>query len=324
MDNYCTGTVSNKFDAIIDRNVYEKHNINIVAKIKECHVIIANKLDCEILHSKKMIIICERYDSTSIGSSPNDYSHKKVIAIFKDFLPRDTKLLLADTVSKRYHYGLLKRIYGTDTPFDKPRTDKQKYINKFKQVSWGLPQYSHLPINKHMVYCNEHKNNEKNIDVFCICHDHDDKKELAMHRKDIKEKLHLITNDGHKVITGEGYGAREFHDALLQSKICVSPWGIGERIATDQKAILSGCVLVKPDCDFVKTFPDLYHAANYVACKQDLSDLVEICLDILKNYDKYLLRTRNAQALLHNTTRKEYINNFCSKVKEVYEEHTKK
>ena len=46
--------------------------------------------------------------------------------------------------------------------------------------------------------------------------------------------------------------------------------------------------MVKPNSDFIETWPDIYrNGVTYVACKHDLSDLNEVCQDVLDNYGDY-------------------------------------
>jgi hypothetical protein len=316
IDNYLFGLPSHKLDDIIDTKIMKEFDITQVDKIKEADILIACRVDCELIHSKKPIILCERYDSLSIGTVPTYYSYKNVISIFKDYLPRDLSTLLKPTVKKRYHFKILQDIYNTNIDEDCILPDIEHYLHKFRMVPWGLAQYTHLPINKHMKYCVESSGNfDKTIDIFCVCHQHESP--LSNHRNNIKDIIKNMKNVN--VYCEDNVNMITFHEKLASSKIVVAPWGLGKRIASDQKAILCDCVLVKPDSDDVLTFPDLYQEKYYVKCKPDLSDLEDICNMILNDYDTYLERTRAANKLLLSITAESFQRNFYKNIKEVYQ-----
>lgn len=316
-DNFKIGEPTNSFKDIIDGKTFEKNNIKIVDTIRDSNLIIAGRLCCEIIHSKRPVIICERYDSSSIGVSYNYYSSGQVKSVFKNYLPRDKKMLLESTNKKRYHYHLLSKIYS-DIKDDELVVDRiEPFLDKFRQVTWRMT-YTHLPINKHMKYCVDNRNKvKKDIDIFCVCHDHVDL--LKTHRYDIKAKVNKLKEKYNlNIVCGNGLNQNDYHNNLIRSKICVCPWGLGERIACDQKGILAGCVLIKPDSNFVLTYPDLYKDEYYVSVKQDLSNLVEVCMEVLGNYEKYLEKTNKAFEMLQEVTHNHFVEIFCKNINDVF------
>ena len=71
----------------------------------------------------------------------------------------------------------------------------------------------------------------------------------------------------------------EYFCTLRESQFCVSPWGLGESCYRDFEAILSGCMVIKPDCRHILTIPDpLYSTPPFkrFICKPDFSDLGQI------------------------------------------------
>ena len=316
-DNYKLGEASTVFDLLLtDPVIFEKYGVQIVNNIKKCDLVIANQMDCYFTHCKKPIIICSRYDSSSLGASYWNYSNPLVKAVFEDYLPRDKKQLTTPTIQKRYHYAILHDIYGSDFNYDPPIRDIDKYLDKIRQVSWFIP-YTHLDMNKHMKICREGRGTvEKDIDIFCIFHKHDKNTILTEHRQSVEDIVSCMTE--YTTVYGYGYDQQEYHDTLLRSKICIAPWGFGERIASDQKGILAGCVLLKPDTDFLLSFPDLYNEKYYVKFKQDLSDLKEICENTLNDYDNMIKRTIAGQELFDSVTYDTYVEQFCKNVKEVH------
>ena len=316
-DNYKLGQPSTVFDLLLSQpNIFEKYGVQLVETIKESNLIVANRMDCFFTHSKRPVIICSRYDSSSLGSSYWNYSDPLVKAVFTDYLPRDKEHLKNETIKKRYHYKILHDLYGSDYKIDEQLKDIDKYLYKIRQVSWFIP-YTHLSLNKHMKFCSENRYKmEKDIDIFCVFHSHDKDSMLAEHRKNIQNIVKGMKDL--KVVYGNNLDQNEYHEKLLRSKICIAPWGLGERIAVDQKGILAGCIVLKPDTDFLLTFPDLYNEKYYVKFNQDLSNMEEVCRNTLANHKSLIKKTTEAIELFNNTTYEKYVERFCDNVKEVY------
>lgn len=88
---------------------------------------------------------------------------------------------------------------------------------------------------------------------------------------------------------------RDFSAFLRQSKIALSPWGIGEYCHRDVEAILSGCVVVKPDSRYVKTWPDIFaHIPTIVPAAIDGSDLFQVVGRILDTWPHWEARRQEA------------------------------
>ncbi len=84
------------------------------------------------------------------------------------------------------------------------------------------------------------------------------------------------------------HSTAEFWQHLRRARICVSPWGWGADCHRDAEAILAGCVVVKPHCDFVDTWPDIYRAnLHYTPCRLDFADLALVVERILDRWDEY-------------------------------------
>ena len=50
----------------------------------------------------------------------------------------------------------------------------------------------------------------------------------------------------------------DYVDALLQSKVVVSPWGWSPWCVRDLEALACGCIVVKPECGNLMIYPDIY------------------------------------------------------------------
>jgi hypothetical protein len=78
----------------------------------------------------------------------------------------------------------------------------------------------------------------------------------------------------------------EYVDALLNSKIIVSPWGWSPWCVRDFEALLCGCIVIKPECSNLLTWPDIYNPKNQLMVWTDvwfknLSDQINYCLNNL-------------------------------------------
>ena len=95
---------------------------------------------------------------------------------------------------------------------------------------------------------------------------------------------------GPKVV-GEGrpHVYPEYKSHLRNTSCVLSPWGWGEPCFRDVEAWLSGAVLVKPDTDYVESWPDMYrNGITYRACRPDLSDVHEIVADVIERWEDHL------------------------------------
>lgn len=69
---------------------------------------------------------------------------------------------------------------------------------------------------------------------------------------------------------------KAYLDELFQSRICFSPFGVGEICRRDFEAIAAGCLLLKPDLSHLACRPELFAPfETYVPLAWDLSDFEE-------------------------------------------------
>lgn len=104
----------------------------------------------------------------------------------------------------------------------------------------------------------------------------------------------------------------EYNLELIRSRICVSPIGYGELCWRDFEAILSGCLLVKPSMDHIKTKPNIFAPhSTYVPVNWDYSDLEEKCSFYLENEpERAALASRARSALLNGLTEEWFLREF--------------
>lgn len=72
---------------------------------------------------------------------------------------------------------------------------------------------------------------------------------------------------------------------LIDSKVCLSPFGMGEICYRDFEVLKYGSILIKPSMDYVRTIPDIYiPGVTYYPVKVDWSDLLEVINTTIENY----------------------------------------
>ena len=94
----------------------------------------------------------------------------------------------------------------------------------------------------------------------------------TMHRKRFEEMWDSLPGARKQLITYDDFaGTRkagkpttslkypyEYVDALLDSKVIVSPWGWSPWCVRDFEALACGCVVIKPECSNMLVYPDIY------------------------------------------------------------------
>ena len=114
--------------------------------------------------------------------------------------------------------------------------------------------------------------------------------------------VELFQRDEHEgLINGEFIPKNKYLDEMRKSKACVSPYGWGEVCYRDFEAVINGCVLIKPDMDHLKTWPDIFiKNETYVSLKWDMSDLEETLMNVIYNIEGYRDLVENAQQIYRN------------------------
>jgi hypothetical protein len=97
-------------------------------------------------------------------------------------------------------------------------------------------------------------------------------------RAPVVEKLETMAGRFRVLAPRDRVSQEQYYSEMLRARICVSPYGFGELCWRDFEAVLCGCLLVKPNMDHVRTWPDIFVAdETYAPVKWDYSDLEEVC-----------------------------------------------
>lgn len=142
-------------------------------------------------------------------------------------------------------------------------------------------------------------NGDRSIDIHFIGNIDDYPVEsVSAHRRACVKALEPFS--GPKMVGPRQYEYEEYCSQLVQSKIVVSPFGMGQLCFRDFEAMYAGCVLVKPHCGPMIIYPNqMIPDITYVAVQWDWSDLLEKIDYVLQNYDSYEEMRRFNQETLH-------------------------
>ena len=112
-------------------------------------------------------------------------------------------------------------------------------------------------------------NSKRGIDYSCRVGYSYNRNTVAYQRKEIANLL----ND---VVSVEKLNRKKYFVEMEDSKICISPFGLGEITLRDFEIIISGSAIFKANCDHMETWPNLFvKDKTYLDYKWDLSDFKE-------------------------------------------------
>jgi len=117
----------------------------------------------------------------------------------------------------------------------------------------------------------------------------------------------------HRVLTPAArVSQEEYYREMRRSRICVSPFGYGELCWRDIEAILSGCLLVKPDVGHLETEPDVFvPLETYVPVRWDFADLEEVLRHYLAHPEERERICRRARAAVIDYEQGGFVRTFA-------------
>ena len=258
-----------------------------------------------MVNSGHSLIYMERYDSSTMSSVSNKYvNHPNVKAIFKHYVQR------RPTRQKRAHIDPTQCYDNHSSIIIHPE--------KLRCVPWALKQYTHLLNSKMLkLYPPLLLTTPKPFDVFYVVHSHTKHPALHAHRRAVvisKEKKSVVRTD---------VPCHEYLELLKQSKVCIAPYGLGERISLDQLGMLAECIIIKPPMTEVVSVPNIYEEypdSFRFTCDAKWSDLSAVIDSALASYNPEVLRINKAH-LLATYTHEYYeahfyssLSTICSKI----------
>ena len=181
--------------------------------------------------------------------------------------PRVGKTNLTDYVAREHGISFSDNIIPATTPVRRDQLEKIV-------VGWNIGFDKEI---QRLVPELERRRDEsvKNIDILCRASVRSDWT-LPL-RSNLQSQLESLANEFRVQAPTYIVSRKEYYREMLSSRICVSPFGYGEICWRDFEAILSGCVLVKPDMSHVETYPDIFvPEVTYVPVEWGYSNLASV------------------------------------------------
>lgn len=138
-------------------------------------------------------------------------------------------------------------------------------------------------------------------------------------RKDIEPSLVRLQESYRVIVPQKRVSREEYYSEMIDSKICLSPFGFGEICWRDFEAVICGCLLVKPDMSHVETQPDIFKPfETYVPVRWDYSDVHERCSHYLTHPEERERIVKRASEVLGDFYDKhQFVNLFSDILKRV-------
>ena len=249
-------------------------------------------------------------DSTSLMGAYEVFEQSKAIYLFKNQIMKEREMY-------KTPYAFNKWFFGNGSDLDLSYNISKKNWNKIKltNINCGRTIFG-TGVTPHLDKMAQIKNN-KSIDICAIfqgqhdkCYDHKVRNDIPYtnHRKGLWDTLKSFENK--YSIIADKIPFQEYIQKLQDSKICISPFGMGELCFRDFESILMGTIILRPDQSNIITSPNVYvEGETYIGCKLDWSDLEEKVDFILSNFNELNQKINyNVQTMI----KKEYTDeNFC-------------
>jgi Glycosyl transferases group 1 len=145
---------------------------------------------------------------------------------------------------------------------------------------YRMAAYRRMPINALLRYSDSFQspNSIRPIAVTCRIGTQYQRRSIGYQRSIVAQQLEQ------RIETGK-LTRRCYLEELRQSKVAISPFGLGEITLRDFEIFLSGAAMLKPDMSEIETWPDLYRdGETMVSCRWDMTDLDEK-IDYLLSHD---------------------------------------
>lgn len=220
-------------------------------------------------------------DSTSLMGAYEVFKESKAIYLFKNQLLRERELYKTPYAFNKWFF---KTGSDLDLSYDIPDTLWSRIKLSGWNLGWLLPHYHNFyqrcdnpAYDICAVYQGFHPENYDHIiqnDTFYTDH-----RTKAWHElESLKSRYSILTNK---------LPQQEYYQKLWQSKIAVSPFGMGELCFRDFELMMFGVPMIKPGMDSVNTYPNPYIPdQTYIAVDLDWKNLSEKIEEYLANPQK--------------------------------------
>ena len=230
----------------------------------------------ELIRRQIPLIILEHTDGTSLEISRYLISLPNVLGVIKG-----TRF-----VDKNYYNGLHcegmfhgKFIKSSVKPSFPELTLPLDVLDKIELgYSFGC-----FPTNKRLVDRQVDFDANRSIDISFVGGTHYPRSRLiTQHRTAAVEAVEQVGG-----LAGNSFPQGQFDDILLDSKLCLSPYGYGVCYRSFE-SLYAGCLTIQPNSDYLESHPNVYvKNQTYFECNADFSNLREIKQSILDHYNSF-------------------------------------
>ena len=244
------------------------------------------------------------FDSTSLLGSYEVFEKSDAIYMFKNQL-----LPNREDYKNTYAYG--KWWFGTGSGLDVSYDIPEDKWNRIKLSGYNLGyllqhyhDFSPININKNIDMCAIYQAIHKPAPFHQVVAPGI---QYTEHRKGAWDILNNLKKN-YDIRTAK-LPFEEYTKVLYNSKLSLSPFGMGEVCFRDFESMQSGTVVVKPNMNRVITKPNIYvEDETYISVDSNWSDLEEKVEKVLGNFDKYSYIVNN----FREKFKKEYtLENLC-------------
>lgn len=305
----------------------ENKDIQFVKTGEDATLVHASLLTKEMLLKGDPLIILERIDAAVVVKKA-ELKKQNVIGMIKNTCLNPWELNNHPCCYGRYHTTLiggdvtpgLDVVYSESTLTDPNAIDSSPYRRIQIDPNVILTKEDAGKIHCGFSFCHYAKMN--GLDTLPVLFDTDRKNDIhfvgtieygnnvliTKHRNRAVEQIKKLKGASSICFGGRPQTAKNYIISLLNTKIALSPWGHGEACYRDFEAMFCGCVLLKPDSSFVKSWPDIYqNGITYIPCNADFSDLQEKVDWIKGNWSKLAdMRKSNLELVIRARRPKEF------------------
>jgi Glycosyl transferases group 1 len=240
------------------------------------------------------------------------YVKKHVFSDRNQYLNRYVgKTNLTDYVHRQYGYSFADNIHAQETgPVASDQVGKIVLGGNIALDTNIMALHARMPANR--------PDSSKTVDV--MFRGNVPKDWLQYLRKDIEPSLVRLQDSYRVIIPQKRVSREEYYAEMIDSKICLSPFGFGEICWRDFEAIICGCLLVKPDMSHVETLPNIFRPfETYVPVRWDYSDVHERCSYYLTHpVERERIANQASKVLGDFYDKQQFVNLFSDILKRIH------
>jgi len=257
------------------------------------------------------VIILERIDGAQLGTSRRFLSHPKVLGVIKNTTFVDPQK--HNQWGGRHHVDIYRDTMGLpklENRIPNPQLT-EKDLAKI-ELGYSYCAYERLGACFDVPW----KVEDTRPNVYCFMGTVNYGEEsVTSHRRSLLTKLSTFT-DWPGICEGQRFVHNtEYANLLVKSKICVSPWGYGEACYRDYEALATGCIVIKPSNEYVKSDPDIFRDGSLISCSPDWRDLSSVIQNVLNHWESLSeFRLRNSEKV--REARRPVV--ICQKLSEIF------